>query len=78
MTLEQNYKRLNPSTIKLGAGIVAGIIGTAATAQRVYDMYNSPGGKAARQAGVAWMAKQKLKRHLAKTAATGQLSFPGM
>lgn len=51
MNLEQNYNRMNPSTIKKGSMAVGAIIGLATTATTVYNMYNSPAGKAAIAAG---------------------------
>lgn len=51
MNLEQNYNRMNPSKLKRGKMAVAGVIGTATMAVSVYNMINSPAGKAAMAAG---------------------------
>jgi hypothetical protein len=51
MNLEQNYRRMNPSTMKKGSMAVGAIIGAATTATTIYNMYNSPAGKAAIAAG---------------------------
>lgn len=57
--LEQNFRRLNPTKIAKGLAFVGSALGTAAMAFRIYDMFNSPGGKAARAAGKAAMEHRR-------------------
>jgi hypothetical protein len=57
MNLEQNYSRLNPSSIKRGLSIASAIIGTATMAVNAYNLFNSPAGKAAISAGKKLMKK---------------------
>jgi len=47
MNLEQNFKRLNPSTATKGKAAIAGILGTIGLAVTAFNIYNSPAGKAA-------------------------------
>lgn len=75
--LEQEYSRMNPSTIKKGKLLVGSVIGAGTTAITLYNMYNSPAGKAARLMGSNYLLKRKLAKTATKVA-TGQLSFPGM
>jgi hypothetical protein len=51
INLEQNYRRMNPSTLKKGSMAVGAIVGVATTATTIYNMYNSPAGKALISAG---------------------------
>ena len=51
INLESNYKRLNPTTVKKGTTIAKAVLATAATAATVYNLANSPAGKAAIAAG---------------------------
>ena len=55
MNLEQNYHRLNPSSIKKGLAFAGAILGVAGMAMRFYDMKQSPGGKAFIKTGKAAM-----------------------
>ena len=57
INLETNYTRMNPSKITKGKAIALGIIGTATTAATVYNLFNSPAGKAAVAAGKKFMQK---------------------
>jgi hypothetical protein len=45
--LEQNYRRLNPSKVAIGASAVKGIMGALGTAASFYALTQSPAGKAA-------------------------------
>jgi len=51
MNLEQNYKRLNPSTVARGKNVAKGTIAAVGTAVTLYNLYNSPAGKAAVNVG---------------------------
>lgn len=51
MNLEQQYSRLNPTKKAVGKAAIASIIGAGATGITLYNMYNSPAGKAAMKAG---------------------------
>jgi hypothetical protein len=51
VNLEQNYRRMNPTTVKKGLNIAKGTLALASTAISIHAMYNSPAGKAAIAAG---------------------------
>jgi len=51
INLEQNYKRLNQSTVKKGEAAAKGIIGLAGTATALYTLSTSPVAKALVRAG---------------------------
>ena len=51
INLEQNYRRLNPSSIKTGIAAVGGILATAELANRSIQFFKSPAGQAAISAG---------------------------
>jgi hypothetical protein len=57
MNLESNYSRMNPSSIKKGKMIAAGLLGAATTGATIYNLYNSPAGKAAVAAGRKFMQR---------------------
>lgn len=48
INLEQNYNRMNPSTVKRGTVAAASILATAQIGITAYNMLNSPAAKAAR------------------------------
>jgi hypothetical protein len=45
MNLEQNFNRLNPSTVKKGTKVAAEVLATAGLAFTAYNMINSPAGQ---------------------------------
>lgn len=45
MNTEQNYSRMNPSTVKKGQAVVASALAIGATANQVIAFANSPAGK---------------------------------
>jgi hypothetical protein len=51
LNLEQNFHRLNPTTVQRGHSAVKGVLGVAGTGVAVYTMAQSPAGKAAIAAG---------------------------
>lgn len=55
--LEQNFRRLNPSTAQQGAAMVKGFLAAAATGVTVFNLINSPAGKALIQAGKNFIKK---------------------
>lgn len=61
--LEQNYRRLNPSRVAMGAAAVGAMLGIASRGINAYNMLNSPAGKAAVRAGkLAMKHRRKTKR----------------
>jgi hypothetical protein len=48
---------MNPSTLKKGSMAVGAIVGVATTATTIYNMYNSPAGKALISAGKKALSK---------------------
>jgi len=48
INLEQNYNRMNPSTVKRGTVAAASILDTAQIGVTAYNMLNSPAAKAAK------------------------------
>lgn len=58
---EKKYKDLDPKGLSKGAKILAGVVAAGGTAITVYNMYNSPAGKIARQKGGALLEKAALK-----------------
>lgn len=55
--LEQNYKRMNPSSVTSGVKWAKAIMGTAAFGATAYNMAVSPSGKAAIAAGKKFLGK---------------------
>lgn len=55
--LEQNFTRLNPSTVKKGLLAAGAILSTATLAANFYNIMNGPAGKAAIAAGKKFMTK---------------------
>lgn len=53
--LEQQYARMNPSAAKRGAAKVKGLIAAGGTAIAVYNMVQSPAGKAAVKMGKTYI-----------------------
>jgi hypothetical protein len=51
LNLEQNFHRLNPTTVQRGHNAVKGVLAIAGTGAAVYSMAQSPAGKAAITAG---------------------------
>lgn len=60
INLEQNYRRLNPSTVSKGHSAVKGILGGLTTAASLYSLIQSPAGKAAIAAGKTFIAGTKV------------------
>lgn len=65
LNLEQQYSKLNPSTVSKGQNYVKAALAAGALGVAAYNMYKSPAaqsairrGKAAYQAYLAWAAKQ--------------------
>lgn len=56
--LVRTHRRLNPSTVDKGRIYVKAGVGTAMGAATVYNLYNSPAGKAAIEAGKKFMVKK--------------------
>jgi hypothetical protein len=76
MNLEQNYNRLNPSRTKRGRAYVTAAIGAIGTGVGLYNMVNSPAGKAFISTSKKALASAKLKSTLARQARrTGQMAF---
>ena len=57
ITLEQNYRRLNPTTIEKGNRLVKGLLTLGTTAAAFYTLANSPAGKAAIAQGKKLLSK---------------------
>lgn len=70
INLEQNYSRMNPTTVKKGATAAKGVLALATTATTIYTMYNSPAGKALRNIGKK-AASKKLTKKIASGASFG-------
>jgi hypothetical protein len=58
INLETNYARMNPSRVAKGRLIAKGLLGAAATGVTMYNLYNSPAGKAAVEAGRKLLQKK--------------------
>jgi hypothetical protein len=58
INLEQNYRRLNPSKVKIGSDMARSILAGLGTAASVYTLANSPAGKAGIAAAKKVLSKQ--------------------
>jgi hypothetical protein len=58
INLEQNYRRLNPSKVKVGSAVAKSVIASLTTAASLYSLSQSPAGKAAIALGKNFMKKR--------------------
>lgn len=56
--LEVNFRRLNPSKVDKGRRAAKGILGTAVAGASVYNLVNSPAGKATVEAGKRFIKRK--------------------
>lgn len=68
---EKKYKELNPDSISKGKKIAAGILAAAGTATTIYNLTNSPAGKAGLTKGKAAYASFKLASFIIKHPVEG-------
>ena len=81
MNLEQNFRRMNPSTLSKGKAAVAGLVATAGLGVAAYNIVKSPAGQAAINAGKKAIESQALRKaasKAARSAGSGQLRLPGI
>jgi hypothetical protein len=57
INLEQSYNRMNPSTVKKGHALAKGLMAGAVTAASLYNLANSPAGKALISSGSKYAHK---------------------
>lgn len=69
--LEKQYKDLNPGSLAVGKKRVGAIIGIGGTAIAIYNMVNSPAGKAAMTAGRNAMYKYRFATGITKAITAG-------
>lgn len=51
LNLERNFNKMNPTVFKTGKALTKGVLGLATAGVGVYNLYNSPAGKAAMTVG---------------------------
>lgn len=63
LNLEQNWAKMNPTTLERGRKAVKSIINDADTARKAWNLYvMTPQGKRTQERGAAWIAKQTAKK----------------
>lgn len=60
-TLESQYSKLNPSVVAKGSAIFGSLLATAGVGFKLYDMYNKPAAKKAREMGVRFWTQFKMR-----------------
>lgn len=58
INLEQNYRRLNPSKVKIGMGVAASILAALDMGTRFYSFIKSPAGQALAKNGKKFVSKK--------------------